>query len=426
MDRKRILYIHHGNARGGAFLSLLYLIRSLDQNLYEPIVCNGGDEQDPEVQRIFNEEGYETCACRLPRFAHTTGGSYSLLNLWSLRQLYEWIFYYSKVKNTFNKILKNIRPDIVHFNSLTLAPYAIVPYKMNIPTVVHVRESILHGFIGFRKRWLRNNLVKYACKIIVICQDNLDRIDLPIDKGIVIYNPVDFAKFNYQIDQTEARKQLGISDTAHVVLFAGGSVWEAKGLPEFLASMQLVKKKYQNIVCLMPSFQCPFDPIQRVWTFKRRIAKILQMFRKSDKLFYLYKSNNLYKNIISKDFVYEIENWIAACDVVCVPHMRPHFSRTIMEAGAMKKPVAVFRIGGIEEVVKQKETGLMVERGNVESLASSIIEIIGDKALILRLGLGGYTQAIELFDARTNAYRVMAIYDELIINNNKNITCKAI
>ena len=38
MPKKKILYIHHGKGIGGAPLSLLYLIESLDKQKYHPIV----------------------------------------------------------------------------------------------------------------------------------------------------------------------------------------------------------------------------------------------------------------------------------------------------------------------------------------------------------------------------------------------------
>ena len=38
IQKKTILYVHHGKGLGGAPLSLLYLIQGLDKNKYEPIV----------------------------------------------------------------------------------------------------------------------------------------------------------------------------------------------------------------------------------------------------------------------------------------------------------------------------------------------------------------------------------------------------
>jgi len=413
-ERMKILFIHHGNVKGGAFLSLLYLLRALDQSLYEPIVCNGGDEQDPQVEAIFFEEGFSTCSCRLPRFAHTTGGSYSLYTRRGWNSMLSWFQGYRKSCRSFAELINNMKPDMVHFNSLTLAPYARVSSEMGIPTIVHVREVVLDGVFGIRKNFLRRHLIKDASKVIAICQDNFDRLSLPVGKGVVIYNPVDLHKFDYVIDGNESRKKLDIPDSTPVILFAGGSVWDVKGLFEFLQAMQQVKKKLPTLICLMPGFPMPYDPAQREWTFRRRIAHILGMFRKSDQLFRLFKSNGLDAQIVRSDFVYDIENWLAACDVVCVPHMQPHFSRTVMEAGAMKKPVVGFAIGGVSEVVQEGVTGLLVQRANVSALADVATKLLEDAGLASKLGQGGYQQAIGKFSAEHSASQVETIYKELI------------
>jgi len=292
-DKKKILFIHHGHARGGAFLSLLYLLRSLDRTLYEPVVCNGGDEQDPQVEDVFSAKGFTTYSCRLPRFAHTTGGSYILVKLSGWRQIVDWARDYRSASLRLEKLLCDLQPDLVHFNSLTLAPYARVPARMGIPNVVHVRESVLQGVFGIRRTWLVRHLNRNASNVIAICQDNLERLHLPDGKGKVIYNPVEFRKFDCRIERSVARKNLGIADGAPVALFAGGSVWDAKGLSEFLEAMHLVRKKFPNLVCLMPGFPLPSDPTEGVWTYKRRIAWLLGMFCKGT-AFSVYSSQTIW------------------------------------------------------------------------------------------------------------------------------------
>ncbi len=412
MPPKRILYIHHGSARGGAFLSLLYLITALDRTKYEPIVCSS--EADREVLDLFEKNGCRTCACRLTRFAHTTGGTYNLLRYAGWRQFLTWLLEYNAAARRLKTLLLELKPDLVHFNSLTLAPYAKVPDSMCIPTIVHVRESIVNGLFGIRRKWLTRQIQHHAGKVIAICQDNLDRLHLNEEKSSVIYNPVDMGKFDFRIDRSLARKKLGIPDRAPVTLFAGGSVWDAKGLSEFIKAMHIVRTKMPGLICLMPGFSMPADPAQRLWTLKRRIAWMLGLFRKSDRFFRLFKENGLDTKIICCDFVYDIENWLAACDVVCVPHMQPHFSRTVMEAGAMKKPVSGFSIGGVSEVVQNDVTGLLVRRGDVSALADATIKLLEDPVLAGRLGEAGYRQAAAKFSADHSAQQVEKNYEELI------------
>lgn len=411
MKRKRILYIHHGSTHGGAPISLLSLLNYLDHSSYEPIVCSS--ENDNEVLELFARNGYQTCACRLQRFAHTTGGSYNLLKLSGWQQLFGWFRDYRAAMQHLEVFLRDLQPDIVHFNSLTLAPYAQVPARMGIPNVVHVRESVVHGVFGLRRAWLKRQLKRYARRVIAICRDNLDRLQTEAGFCQVIYNPIDFRKFDSKIDKQRARAALGIAPDAKVALFAGGSVPEAKGLREYLEAMGRVKKREPRAVCLMPSFSLPPSPHDRTWTIKRRIGWLMGIYRKQDRQFKQIEKSGLSDSIVHSEFTYEIERWIAASDVVCAPHVLPHFSRTVIEAGAMKKPVVAFRVGGIEEVVTNRGNGLLIQVGDVTGLAEAIEELFSNENECRTMGENGWQQALRLFDAGRSAAQVARLYEEL-------------
>ncbi|MEI6056627.1 MAG: glycosyltransferase family 4 protein [Lentisphaerota bacterium] len=417
MKKKRILYIHHGSTHGGAPLSLLSLLNYLDRSRYECIVCSS--ECDLAVEEFFRQNNFEVCKCRLPRFAHTTLGTYNLLKYSGWRQVLKWTLEYKAAARRLEALLKELKPDLVHFNSLTLAPYTKVPCKIGIPNIVHVREPIVNGLFGIRKRCLTTHLNRYASQVIAICKDNLDRLQLNEGRGQVIYNPIDFKKFDATIDKQQARSALGIAPGANVVLFAGGSVSEAKGLYEFLEATAIVNSKNDNLTCLMPSFKFATSPQERRWTLKRRIGWILGIYRKSDRLFRLIENNGLKEKIISSEFTNEIERWIAASDIVCAPHILPHFSRTVIEAGAMKKPVVAFRIGGIEEVVINGKTGLLVEVGDVSGLARAIQELFCKEDKGRRMGESGWQQAKQFFSADISSAQVAAVYEELLYSTKK-------
>lgn len=415
MEKKRVLYVLHGGARGGALLSLFSLVQKLDPNNIECIICSS--ENDAGVLSLFNSHGYSTCSCRLRGFEHTTLGSYNLLKPSGWRRLIRWIYDYHSACFRLEKLLRDIQPDLVHFNSLILAPYACVPARRGIPNIVHVREPVIQGIFGIRRKWLIGQLNRYAGRVIAICQDNLNRLKPELGQGQVIYNPVDFKKFDATINKQETRAALEIAPDAKVALFAGGSTPDIKGRYEFLKAMIKVKELNPRTVCLMPSFNFPIPPQKRQWTLKRRIGWLLGIYRKNDHRFRLIEEGGLRERIIASDFTYEIERWIAASDVVCVPHIKPHFSRTIIEAGAMKKPVVASRIGGIEEIVMHRKTGLLVEVGDIAGLAQAIQELFTNESLCRQLGENGWQQAKRVFSAEIIAAQVVAVYEELFSNH---------
>ncbi len=399
--RKRVLFIHHGSAYGGAPLSLLCLLQAMNPDVVEPIVCSALDSRD--VLDLFACHGFNICAVELLPFKHTTGGAYAYCNPRDWGRLLEWLRDYSAGRRRLAELLAWVKPDVVHLNSLVLAPYACVPHAMGIPTVVHVRESVLRGACGVRKAWLEHHLSAYAAKVVVICQDNFRSLRLHADNGVVIYEPLDFVKFDARLTRQQARDELEIAADARVTLFAGGSVPEIKGQAEYLAAMAIVRQAEPRLLCLMPSFLPDRPPVRR-WLSPRRYDAAVQQF---------ITRQGLASCIMGTAFRLDIERFLAAADVVCVPHIRPHFSRTVIEAGAMKKPVAAFCIGGVEEVVRDNETGLLVPVGDVRGLAAATARLLADPPMARLLGEGGYRQARAAFDARACAAATEQVYAEI-------------
>jgi glycosyltransferase involved in cell wall biosynthesis len=66
-----------------------------------------------------------------------------------------------------------------------------------------------------------------------------------------------------------------------------------------------------------------------------------------------------------------VADWIAASDVVCQPSLIEPFGQAVLEALASERPVVATRIGGPAELVTP-ETGVLVDPGSVESIASGL------------------------------------------------------
>jgi glycosyltransferase involved in cell wall biosynthesis len=66
-----------------------------------------------------------------------------------------------------------------------------------------------------------------------------------------------------------------------------------------------------------------------------------------------------------------IADLIAASDVVCQPSLIEPFGQAVLEALASERPVVATRIGGPAELVTP-ETGVLVDPGNVESIAAGL------------------------------------------------------
>jgi glycosyltransferase involved in cell wall biosynthesis len=384
----RVLYLHHGTGSGGAPNSLLYLVDNLDKARYEPII----GYNHPDARIFFKENGYTPIKVPIACFSHFhPSGYYSFKNPRKIRNFLRALYRYFSTFSEFIKKIDEINPDIIHLNSLALALYAYHLKKRGYKVILHVRESAIRlNKIDIRWHFLRYLSNKYADRIIYICHDNQNKLTGRTDHSSVIYNPVPFYKFDKDINPYPVRKNLEISSKAFVIFWPGGSSNISKGIYPFLKAMSLIKKDHNNIVALVPNI-------------------------KRDKEIVNYINQNSLKDFVKMvPFSRNVEKYFAASDIVVAPFIVPHFSRAVIEAFAMKKPVVGSRIGGIKELIEDKVNGLLAEPNDEEDLAYKIIELIEDDILRKRI----VKAAFEIADKnlRTTIYskKIQAVYNKII------------
>lgn len=76
----------------------------------------------------------------------------------------------------------------------------------------------------------------------------------------------------------------------------------------------------------------------------------------------------------------------SAADVFVIPSLQDNLPNTVMEAMACGTPVVGFDIGGIPDMVRPGETGLLVPARDTPALRGAIERLLGDDAMRERLG----------------------------------------
>jgi glycosyltransferase involved in cell wall biosynthesis len=116
----------------------------------------------------------------------------------------------------------------------------------------------------------------------------------------------------------------------------------------------------------------------------------------------------------------EIGRLAAAADVVVIPSVHdragnvdglPNFA---LEALATATPVVATAVGGLPQVVRHLETGLLVEEQNAELLASAIERLLSDPPLSHRLGGAARDLVTREFGWGRTAERFEAAYDRAV------------
>jgi glycosyltransferase involved in cell wall biosynthesis len=70
----------------------------------------------------------------------------------------------------------------------------------------------------------------------------------------------------------------------------------------------------------------------------------------------------------------------------------------LIEALLNRKPVIASKVGGIVDVIKDDDTGLLVPEKDPRALALAVLRVLNDHALAVRLGARGHAYASQFFD----------------------------
>jgi glycosyltransferase involved in cell wall biosynthesis len=94
----------------------------------------------------------------------------------------------------------------------------------------------------------------------------------------------------------------------------------------------------------------------------------------------------------------EVLGLMRAADVVMLPSAWENFPHGVVEALAMGTPVVATRVGGVPEVVRDEENGLLVDPGDIDAFAGALQRLVGDDALRTRLAAAA-APSVERFSA---------------------------
>lgn len=130
-----------------------------------------------------------------------------------------------------------------------------------------------------------------------------------------------------------------------------GRVMKEKGVDELFAAAEKIKKKYENVY---------FDI---VGPMEDDYVSVIEELEKSGIItYYGYQK--------------DVKPFIARCHCFVLPSWHEGMANTLLEAGAMGRPLITSHIHGCMEVVKEAENGFLFEKQNVQQLYDVLCRFI--------------------------------------------------
>jgi glycosyltransferase involved in cell wall biosynthesis len=261
------------------------------------------------------------------------------------------------------------------------------------------------GYPSFRGRlanYLMHSLAKLeeetahnATLIVTISNYSLEKIQkhyqIEKSKVRIVPNGVDTEKFKPASNSKESRREFGLSDEP-CVLFVG-SLIPRKGVPFLVEAARKIVKEKANTKFLIVGD----GPL------KNRLTASLE---KSNLL-----SNFIFMGNLKDDKLPAVYN---CADVFVLPSIQEGQGIVLLEAQAAGKPVVAFDVGGINEAVRNGETGLLVKRGSTGELADALLKLLSDRSLKEKMGSNGRRFVSESFTWDICAQKLLKVYYEAL------------
>jgi len=235
-----------------------------------------------------------------------------------------------------------------------------------------------------------------AKKVIAVSSSLVKELDFSygVKEPIVIYPGIE-RKFFQEVDSTvkeKKKKEMGIDNNAFVILFVGGQ-WERKGLKYAIRALSLLSKS--TLLLVIGS---------------GNIKKYMR----------LAEEYEVDKRVIFLGFQKVIFDYYLVSDILVLPSLYEGFGYPVLEAMAMGLPVIVSRDVGASELVRDRETGFVIQNPyDYKEISSRIASLIGNKTY--------YSYSSKARDiARGLSWEntmkeILAAYDEVLKNGQQGI-----
>jgi len=282
------------------------------------------------------------------------------------RKISNWF----QTQNKFNQLISDFNPDIILVDRQR--HFARVASRHKIPLIIHLRGNIWKEIKWAKETTYKSFLKKIALGVWVsIAKETFHKsfLIIPICKHLE-----KIVKENYPDKKTTVMYQ-GISpeiwypskgmQLKHpcVGLLQGAVIW---GKAQEMLVLQKVLESMPNVM-----FYWVGDGPYR--------DKILPILEKYDN----------FKWLGALQYPDKVREYLTEIDVYALVSGIDMSPLTLQEAQLMKKPVVATNVGGIPELMKDNETGFLVEKGNSEEWIKKLSILIDAKEKRKSMGNNG-------------------------------------
>lgn len=377
--RRKVAFVSHNLANGeGAPRSLFELVKGLDARGIEPHVF--APAMGPLGDR-YREEGIA-----MEVFEPTARHSVKLLNT-----------RYKSLAREFERFLRSSDIEAVVCNTVKASPFAEIARRIGIPSLIIVRESYTaperFSYFDGEARYAAVMGLTNAPQVMFVA-DSSRKVWL--DQGFkgtvgVVPNGISVDRFldASAMTKAEARYRLGLPADA-VVALCVGTINERKGQRELLRWFAELAPTLRNRMHLVF-----VGAVQNAGyrNFSRQFEAIPQDVR---------------ARVSVMEAMDDVGPFYRAADMLLVNSRSEAYPRCVVEALYFGLPVVSTRVTGVDEQIREGESGLFYDFGDRSTWASHVSSLVESEARRLKMGraagnafwgLTGYAEMLNAYKA---------------------------
>jgi len=296
------------------------------------------------------------------------------------------------------RLLREERADVVHTHLFGGDVWGRTAAAMaGVPVIV----SSLHGvdvWMSAVQRSLERWTARFARRLIAVSEEvkrfYVSSVGVPSEKISVVYNGIDLDRFPAAA-AVGKRAVSGVPGGDILVGFAG-RLEEEKDLATWLRAARRITESAPGAAFL----------IAGEGSERRSLEKLSASLGLSGRVRFLGLRE-------------DIEEVIAACDIVMFSSRYEGISLALLEAMAGGKAVVTTRVGGNVEVVRDGVNGLLVAPGDETALAAAVLRLAADADGRARLGEEARRTVVERFSHGRWVAGITGIYEEELTRQSR-------
>jgi glycosyltransferase involved in cell wall biosynthesis len=327
------------------------------------------------------------------------------------QHFFEWVVHMNQMMEAYGGQLIQQQGDfdLIHAHDWLVGDAAIsLKHRFKLPLIstIHATEhgrncgihSDIHRHVHYQEKILTHESWRVIVCTSYMKQEVSETLLVPIDKLDVVFNGIRAEKkqIPVEINLHDFRRRFA-QDDEKIVYYVGRMTYE-KGISYLIDAAPQVLKAQQG-----------------------RVKFVVIGGGNTGHYQYHARDLGIGDRMVFTGFMpdHELDIFQTIADCAVFPSLYEPFGIVVLESFAARVPVVVSDAGGLPEVVQHGKTGIVSKKGDPNSIADGIVQVLGDSEIAQHLVENAYQDLQHRFRWDYLAQQTLEIYERVVVERQR-------